>query len=208
VTDNRGRLYVTARHRAADSAVATLFYTLSLQGELLGSAADLSEQAAEHPVDPMVPGQAGLLWWDESTRSLWYSRRGPKFELLRVDSTGRVLQRIRLRDGTIATAGQRYERSALPGSRVAIRPPPLRGSVQLLPLPGGFIANASVLDDGRVRFDAFRLSDGSFHARWVELDTDHAIAFGDGPSSMVFRISDDPPDLIGYQASLRVTGKP
>jgi hypothetical protein len=200
--DNRGNLYVTARRRLRDTA--TLFHKLSLQGELLASIPDNRQAPSAKPVDPMSGTQAGVLWWDEASQTLWLSRRGPSFELLQLDPAGRILQQIKLRDGDIETENQAYRQSTLPDGRVAVRPSQLRGTVLLLPLPGGYLANASVLPDGQVRFDVFRTADSAFYARWVEPDTDQAIAFSDG-RSVVLRISEDPPDLIAYRARL---GKP
>ena len=192
-TDHHGHLYVSARPPGQ-----FLVHKLSTQGDLLAS---FPEPAA----DGQTTQSTGILWWDASSQSVWYSRRGPRFQLLQIDTTGTVVKHLQLRDGALSSPPGGHIQQTADG-RLLFRPSATLGTVAVFPLPGGYLANATLQDPARRRFryDVFRLKDGAFVARWIE-EREDPITFGDG-ESWVAGLRFDQPDVTRYRVEFRDRG--
>lgn len=193
VADAQGQLYVSGTGASGPSG-AFVVHQFDRTGAWLRS---FGEKSRDFPDETeRLNGDAGPLWWDDQTNTLWFSRGGPRLELLQFSTDGSLMRRVRLADGILSTwrPRMRFDQSENGGLRVSASS--RLGSISLVPLPGRFLLNITLADDQRrMRYDVFRIVDGAPITRWTEINESGYLGLGDG-KKWVYRFDPAAPDQL------------
>jgi hypothetical protein len=192
VLDNEGNLFISGTGASGPGAHFVV-HKYDFSGAWQKSFGEASHDFPD--VMERFYGDAGPLWFDPRTKTIWFSRGGPRFEMIQFTPEGQILRRVRFSDGVLPTWRSRIQQAQNPTGQLTVSAKSRIGSISLLPLTGDFLVNVTLVDDDqRMRYDVFRLRDGKPVARWFEKSGSGFIGLGDG-NGWVFRFN--PSDSLG-----------
>jgi len=165
-----------------------LIYQLDFAGHLVGSIPDPTPDAAS---------QRGLVWWDRQSGTLWFSRKGPRVELLQFRHDGTLVRHVRGPDTFLVHANRMQYESE--GGRVTVRARRPMGTIALFGLQRRYVVNVARIDEtGRVQYDVLRVADGAYMASWIEPDS-AVLVSGSDDAEWASGISAEIPDVLRFR---------
>lgn len=189
VADDHGNLYLSGM-AGGEPGRGHVIHQIDSLGRHVRSFGAQGEAFKE--LGDAIYGDGGPLYWDSGSRTLWFARSGPRFELIRYRTDGSVLSMV---SQALESADADPAAITVHGGSMSLRPNTLLGAYAIVPFDSLVVVASRIDSSGRVRYNAFRRVTAHHLAQWEAPGSLRGgIVAGDGAATVyVVRVDEEMP---------------